>query len=86
VNVLVERENGEYIGSIEGFWIVENAKTSEEVVFKLASSLNEFAIDYCNDLELYKTTPNFNFMYPKIERILKSDINSIVNTFEIKVK
>lgn len=53
MNVLIEKENSEYLGSIQGFWFVEDGKDEEEVIEKLAKSLKEFAIDYYNDLELY---------------------------------
>lgn len=86
MNVFIEREHGEYIGTIEHFWFVEDGKSEEEVICKLAESLKEFAIDYYKDFELYRNTSDFTSMFPKLKRVINSDINSIINTFVITVK
>jgi len=86
MNVLIEVKDGEYIGIIEDFWFIENGNSEEEVIYKLAESLKEFAIDYNNDLKLYKTTPNFNDMFTKLKGVIENDVSSIIDTFEIKVK
>lgn len=84
MNVLIVEEDGEYIGTMENFWFVEEGENEKEVIYKLAESLKEFAVDYNKDLELYKTTSDFNIMLPFLQEVIKSDINSIIDTFYIK--
>lgn len=85
MNVFIQEENGEFIGTIENFWFVEGGASEEEVICKLAKSLKEFAIDYNNDLELYKVAPGFDSMYSLIEGVINSNVSSVVDAFEIKL-
>lgn len=84
LDILIQKENGKFIGSIDGFWFVESGNTKDELMFKLATALKDFAVDYCKDSILYKQTPDFNSMFPLMKKIIKSDLNYIISTFNYR--
>lgn len=86
-NVILEQEDDEFFGMIEGFWFVENGNNEEEVMVKLAESLKDFAIDYYKDIRVYRNTPDFKEMFPMITKALVAEnIEGIIDSFNVQFK
>lgn len=86
-NVILEQEDDEFFGTIEGFWFVENGNNEEEVMVKLAESLKDFAIDYYKDIRVYRNTPDFKEMFPMITKALVAEnIEGIIDSFNVQFK
>src|SRR5699024_4272270 len=86
-DVLVEKEDDEYIGTIGGLWFVESSDNTESLMIKLATILKKFAIDYYRDLHLYRITPNFKKVFPMITKALVTkDVSELINYFNVEYK
>src|SRR5699024_4739976 len=84
-NVLIEEEEGNLFGSIEDFWFVKSANNLDVILMKLANELKDFAFDYFKELSLYKNSPDFKNIFPKItEALISKDIDMIIGSFEIE--
>ena len=87
VNLEYDAESNEYIGTMEGFWFVESARTRDEVIQKLAERLQEFSVDYYKELEVYHNTADFKIQFPKVlKAIIAEDLKGIVDSFDVKYK
>lgn len=86
-NITIEEEDGEYIGTMENFWFVEEGESEKEVICKLAESLKEFAFDYYKDLKVYRNTPEFKAMFPRITKaLITNNIESLIESFHVEHK
>lgn len=86
-NITIEEEDGEYIGTMENFWFVEEGESEKEVIRKLAESLKEFAFDYYKDLKVYRNTPEFKAMFPSITKaLITNNIESLIESFHVEHK
>jgi hypothetical protein len=79
-------EDGTIVGTIEGFDLVVEGKSEQEVIRKLAEDLLEYAQDYVNDFKLFYNAPNRKSHYPYVLKVLlASAIDEIIGFINAKV-
>lgn len=84
--VELTKEAGIIVGTIDGFDLVAQGKTEQEVIRNLAEDLLEYAQDYMNDFKLFYNAPNRKDHYPYVLKILlTSTIDEIIGFIDAKV-
>ena len=79
-------EDGIIVGTIDGFDLVVEGKSEQEVIRKLAEDLLEYAQDYVNDFKLFYNAPNRKSHYPYVLKVLlASAIDEIIGFINAKV-
>ncbi|HBQ25519.1 MAG TPA: hypothetical protein DD791_03915 [Syntrophomonas sp.] len=79
-------EDGTIVGTIDGFDLVVEGKSEQEVIRKLAEDLLEYAQDYVNDFKLFYNAPNRKSHYPYVLKVLlASAIDEIIGFINAKV-
>ncbi len=82
----LSHEDGTIVGTIEGFDLVVEGKSEQEVIWKLAEDLLEYAQDYANDFKLFYNAPNRKSHYPYVLKVLlASAIDEIIGFINAKV-
>lgn len=84
VTIEYDQESNEYIGTMDDFWFVENGKTKEETIRKLAEELQQFSTDYFKEITIYNNTPDFNVLFPKVLKALINDVKGIIDYFDVE--
>lgn len=74
----VKEEDSSITMTLEGFDLVENAETEEEVIDLMADSLVDYAEDYMDQFSLYVNSPNRKKHFPYLMNVLaQSDTESV---------
>ncbi len=83
---VLSHEDGTIVGTIDGFDLVVEGKSEQEVIRKLAEDLLEYAQDYVNDFKLFYNAPNRKSHYPYVLKVLlASAIDEIIGFINAKV-
>lgn len=65
--------SGSLMGKIEGFDLLVEGNTPEEVIHNLAADLLDYAYDYFNSFDMYFNSPNRKNHFPYVLRVLLAD-------------
>lgn len=75
---LSDEDDGSITAYVNELSLVENAKTKEELLPKVAESMKDYALDFYNDFNYWSKAPNRAPQIPYVLKLLVCDYERIV--------
>jgi len=85
VEIDYDQEADEYIATMSGFWFVEEGKTKNEAIRKLAKQLVDYAQDYFKEFDIHFYATNLKPQFSQvIKALITMNIEEVQLFFDVK--
>jgi Antitoxin of toxin-antitoxin, RelE / RelB, TA system len=85
IEIEEDKEAGEFVATMDGFWFVESGQTEKEALHNLAAQLLDYSLDYFKEINMHINAPNLKPQLPRVTKaLIVDDIEGIIKFFDVE--